>query len=233
MSTSITDTMRNIADCAKALPAAVSVELSETDILEKELEGDNHSEWLQPFVDGSLSPQESINKKAIIAKAIIKGISNGIIEEMGTSDIASLIDEGFTRITVAKQVAQGTMDTVDAMDVFVDHAAARVVTVADVAISHAESVVEEHTDVMSDVLVDTAALGLEVVAAAFPPTSLLVPFIDIAARFVKPAARVIVKKGMTMVANAARTVVKKAVPFIANKVKQAGRAIKNFFKSLF
>ena len=231
MNTSTADKMRNIADCTKALPAAVSVELSETDILEKELENDNYSEWLQSLVDKTLSPQESINKKAILAKAIIKGISNGVIDEMGAPDIASLIDEGITRISVAKQVAQGTMDTVEAMDVLVDHAAARVVSVADVAITHAESIVEDHAGVVSDVLVDTAAQGLKAVAAAFPPTSVLVPFIDTAAQFIKPAARAIVKKGITMVANAARTIVKKAVPFIANKVKQAGRAVKNFFKS--
>lgn len=233
MNTDQSDKMRSIINCARALPAAISVELSETSFIEQEHEGGANNEWLQPLIDGNLSAQEATNKKSIIAKAIIKGVSNGTFEKMTAPEVASLIDEGITRMSVAKQVAQGKMDTIEAMDIFVDHSAARVITVADVAIAHAESIVEEHADVVSDVLVDTAAQGLKAVAAAFPPTSVLVPFIDTAAQFIKPAARAIVKKGITMVANAARTIVKKAVPFIANKVKQAGRAVKNFFKSLF
>ena len=82
-------------------------------------------------------------------------------------------------------------------------------------------------------MVDRAATALKVAASAFPPTRVLVPFIDTVAQYIKPVVRTIVKKGISMVAHVARTVVKKAVPFIADKVKQIGRTVKNWVKSLF
>ncbi len=233
MNENLRDVTRNIANCTKAIPAAISVELNEMDILDGNLNENINSEWLQPLIDGKLSPQDIINKKTIIAKAIIKGIKEGVIAPMTAEDIAALIDEGITRMTIAKQVAQGSIDTIEAMDVLVDHAASRVVTIADTVITKVENAALERADSISDTLVDTAANGLKVVASAFPPTRVLVPFIDTAAQFIKPVARTIVKKGITMVANAARTIVKEVVPFIADKVKQVGRAVKNFFKSLF
>ena len=221
--------MRNIIECAKTLPAVVGVELDEKVKLD-EINEDHYSEWLQPLIDGNLLDQDIINKKKIIAKAIIKGINNGVIARMEAPDIAALIDEGITRISVAKQVAQGTLDTVEAMNVFIDHAMARVVTIADEAITKAEQALKERSDEISDKLVDVAAQGLKVAASAFPPTRVLVPFIDTAAQYIKPAARVVVKKGITLVANAARTVVKKAAPFVIDIIKQAGRRVKNFLK---
>lgn len=233
MNTNQSDKMHSIMNCARALPAATSVELSEASFIGQEHEGSANNEWLQPLIDGNLSAEEATNKKTIIAKAIIKGVSNGTFEKMTAPDVASLIDEGITRMSVAKQVAQGTMDTIEAMDVFIDHAAARVVTVADAAIIKVENTLSAHSEVMADTLVDSAAIGLKAVASAFPPTRVLVPFIDTVAQFIKPVARTVIKKGISMVANAARVVVKKVVPVIANKVKQAGRAIKNFLTSRF
>lgn len=227
------DSTRNIANCTKAIPAANSVELSEMDILDGKLSEEINSEWLQPLIDGKLSPQEIINKKTIIAKAIIKGIKEGVIAPMTAEEIAALIDEGFTRLIVAQQVAQGAMDTIEAVDVLADHAASRVVTIVDAVITKIEIVALEGADIISDTLVNTAAMGLKVVASAFPPTRMLVPFVDTVAQFIKPVARIIVKKGIKMVANAARTIVKNAVPIIFDKVNQAGRAVKSFFKSLF
>ena len=229
MNTDELNKMRNIIECAKTLPAVVGAELDEKVKLD-EINEDHYSEWLQPLIDGNLLDQDIINKKKIIAKAIIKGINNGVIARMEAPDIAALIDEGITRISVAKQVAQGTLDTVEAMNVFIDHAMARVVTIADEAITKAEQALKERSDEISDKLVDVAAQGLKVAASAFPPTRVLVPFIDTAAQYIKPAARVVVKKGITLVANAARTVVKKAAPFVTKTIKQAGRRVKNFLK---
>ena len=231
MNTDEINKMGNIIECAKTLPAVVGAELDEKVILD-EMNEDRYSEWLQPLIDGNLSDQEIINKKTIIAKAIIKGINDGVIAKMDAPDIAALIDEGITRISVAQQVAQGTLDTVEAMDVFIDHAVARVVTIADEAITKADQTVKERSDEISDKLVDVAAQGLKVAAAAFPPTRVLVPFIDTAAQYIKPKARVVVKKGITLVANAARSVVKKTAPLITDTIKQAGRRVKSFLKKL-
>ena len=139
MNTNQSDKIRSIMKCARALPAATSVELSEASFIGQEHEGSANNEWFQPLIDGNISAEEAFNKKTIIAKAIIKGVSNGTFEKMTATDVASLIDEGITRMSVAKQVAQGTMDTIEAMDVFIDHAAARVVTVADAAADSAQS----------------------------------------------------------------------------------------------
>ncbi len=216
----------------EAIPAAVSVELGELGILGEDLNESSHSEWMEPLVKNELTPDKATDRKRIIAKAIIKGIKEGAIEPMTAPDIASLIDEGVTRMTVAYQVGEGQMDSIDAMDVLIDHAAARVVTIADDIITKVEKGLLAKSDIIADTLVDRAATGLKALASAFPLTRVLVPFIDTAAQYIKPAVRAVVKKGITIVANVARTVVKKVVPFIAERVKEGFRAIKGFFSAL-
>ena len=216
----------------ESIPAAVSVELGELGILGEDLNENSHSEYLEPLIKKELPPEEATDRKRTIATAIIKGIREGAIEPMSAPDIASLIDEGLTRMTVARQVGEGTMDTIEAMDVFIDHAAARVVTIADSLITKVEQGLLAKSDIIADTLVDRAATGLKAVASAFPLTRVLVPFIDTVAQFIKPAARALVKAGIKMVANVARTVVKKVVPFIAERVKKGFRALKNWASSL-
>ena len=223
----IRDIIRN-----ESIPAAVSVELSELGVLGEDLNENSHSEWLEPLIKKVLNPKETTNRKRTIAMAIIKGIREGVIEPMSAPDIASLIDEGVTRMTVAHQVGEGEMDSIEAMDILIDHAASRVVTIADDLITKVEKGLLEKSDIIADTLVDRAATGLKVLASAFPPTRVLVPFIDTAAQFIKPIVRTVVKKGITIIANAARTVVKKVVPFIAEKVKQGFRTVKSFFSEL-
>ena len=223
----IRDIIRN-----ESIPAAVSVELSELGVLGEELNENSHSEWLQPLVEEELTPEEATDRKRTIATAIIKGMREGAIDPTMTApDIASLIDEGVTRMTVARQVATGQMDSVEAMDVFIDHAAARVVTIADDIITKVEKGALERSDVIADTIVDKAASGLKVLASSFPQTRVLVPFIDTAAQYIKPGVRAVVKKGISIVANTARTIVKKTVPYIADRVKEGVRTIKSCFAS--
>lgn len=216
----------------ESIPAAISLELGEQGILGEELNESSHSEWLQPLIDEELTPEEATERKRTIATALIKGMRDGSIEPMEAPDIAALIDEGVTRMTVAKQVGEGTMDPVKAMETFIDHAAARVITIADNLITKVEKGALERSDVIADTLIDRGATALKVLAASWPPTRVLVPFIDSAAQYIKPGVRMLVKKGITMVADTARTIVKNAVPFIADRVKQGVRAVKSFFSSL-
>ena len=116
----------------ESISAAVSVELSELGVLGEDLNENSHSEWLQPLIEEKLTPEETTDRKRTIATAIIKGMREGAIDPtMSAPDIASLIDEGVTRMIVSRQVATGQMDSVEAMDVFIDHAAARVVAISD------------------------------------------------------------------------------------------------------
>lgn len=216
----------------EAIPAAVSVELGEHGFMGEDPNESTHGEWLEPLIMKELTPKEDANRKRIIATAIIKGIREGAIESMSAPDIASLIDEGITRMTVAHQVGDGQMDSVEAMDVLIDHAAVRVITIADDLITKVEKGLLKKSDIIADTLVDQAATGLKVLASAFPPTRVLVPFIDTIAQYIKPIVRTVVKKGITIIANVARTVVKKVVPFIAEKVKQGFRSLKRLFSRL-
>lgn len=218
----------------ESISAAVSVELGELEVLGEDLNENSHSEWLQPLIEEKLTPEETTDRKRTIATAIIKGMREGAIDPtMSAPDIASLIDEGVTRMIVARQVATGQMDSVEAMDVFIDHAAARVVAISDDIITKVENGALEKSDVIADTLVDRGAIALKVLAASWPPTRVLVPFIDSVAQYIKPGVRTIVKKGISIVANTARTIVKKTVPFIADRVKQGVRAVKSFFSSFF
>lgn len=216
----------------EAIPTAVSIELEELEALGEDQNESSHSEWLEPLITDKLTPEEATERRRTIATAIINGIREGAIGPMPASGIASLIDEGVTRMTVAHQVGVGQIDAMDAMDVLIDHAAARVVTIADDLITKVEKGLLKKSDIIADTLVDRAAAGLTAIATAFPPTRALAPFIDTAAQYIKPIVRTVVKKGISIVANLARTVVKKVIPTLTEPIKKMGRAFKNWVSAL-
>lgn len=233
MNENIMNNISNANECIKAQNECYAVELGEGNVLEQELVGSN-KEWLQSYIEGKVDELTAEQMRRIIAKAVIKSVSEKTMEVPAEAEsIASLVDEGLTRMKVAYQVETGEYDVADAFREMIDHQIARVATIADHAITKAEKIALEHSDRVTDTVIDVAAKGLKTVASAFPPTRPLAQFIDVAAQYIKPYARTVVKKGIQIIANTARTFIKKAEPLVKKAVHFVGRQLKSWATSLF
>lgn len=227
------NSVTNVVDATKAQNECSIIELGESNILAQEFEGSDN-EWLQSYIEGKVDELTADQMRRIIAKAVIVSVKNNTMEVPAEAEsIASLVDEGLTKIKVAYQVGTGEYDMADAFEEMVDHQVSRVATIADHAITKAEKFALERSDKVTDTVIDFAAKGLEVVACAFPPTRPLAKFIEAGAQYIKPFARKVVKKGIQMIANTARTFVKKAVPIVKKAVSFVGRKVKGFLSRIF
>lgn len=232
MNEDILSRMSNVNESIKAHIKCSTIELGETNILTKELEGSNN-EWLQSYIEGKVDEMTAEQMRRIIAKAVIKSVNEKTMEVPAEAEsIASLVDEGLTRMKVAYQVESGEYDIADAFEEIINHQVARVATIADYAIAKAEQIALEHSDKVTDTVIDIAAEGLKTVVSAFPPTRPLAYFIETGAQMIKPHAREIVKKGIQSLANSARSFVKQAEPLVRHAVNYVGRKLKRWASRL-
>lgn len=229
MNDNIINGVANIVEATKAQNECSIIELGESNILAQELE-DNNNEWLQSYIEGKVDELTADQMRRIIAKAVIVSVKNNTMEVPAEAEsIASLVDEGLTKMKVAYQVENdGEYDLADAFKEMVDHQISRIATIADHAITKAEKIALEKSDKVTDTVIDFAAKGLKAVACAFPPARPLAKFIEAGAQYIKPIARKAVKKGIQVLANTAKTFVKKAVPIVKKAVSFVGRKVKGF-----
>lgn len=106
---------------------------------------------------------ESRKFTKIVALAIKIAEKKGLIDKQSVYDMAAMTDEVVTRIRVAKKVAEGVMDRLEADETLVDRATARVITFV------------EHTfDAGMPIVVDVLS---KVIASAYPPAAAYIPLI--------------------------------------------------------
>lgn len=99
----------------------------------------------------------------IVALAIKIAEKKGIIDKQSVYDIAAMTDEVVTRIRVAKKVAEGVMDRIEADETLVDRATARVITFV-------EHVFDTGIPIVVDVLSKT-------IASAYPSAAPYIPLV--------------------------------------------------------
>ena len=83
------------------------------------------SEWLQPFLDSPINALNETDYKKTMAIAVVKAMSTGALPKMDAVGVASLVDEGMTRLKTAYQIGAGKIDAFKATDILVDHAVTR------------------------------------------------------------------------------------------------------------
>lgn len=155
---------------------------------------------VKKFLDLPIGDKCEVELKKMFAYSVIAAKSKDVLPfELPDSPvaIASLVDEGLTRLKVAYKTGKGELDVIEAADAMIDSLSVRIVTVAD-----------KFIDRGVPVLLDRLCM---VMTKVYPPTAALVPYIKMAEKYINVSAKVVVRKGITVIAKAAKSVVRKAV----------------------
>ena len=171
---------------------------------------------VKEFLDLPINDKKEAILKKLFATSIVIAKSKGLLPfEVPESPeaIASVVDESLTQMKVAYKTATGELDSIEAVDVLIDHVAVRAVAIAD-------KVIERGMPVVLDKL-------CMVMTKVYPPAITVVPVIKHAERYITVATKVIVRKGIRTLAQAAKSIVKQ----VATKVKSVARKVLNFLKA--
>lgn len=173
-------------------------------------------ESVKKFLDLPIGDKCEVVLKKMFAYSVIVAKNKGVLPfELPDSPvaIASLVDEGLTRLKVAYKTGKGELDVIEAADAMIDSLSVRIVTVAD-------KVIDRGVPVLLDKL-------CMVMTKVYPPTAVLVPYVKATEKYVNAAAKVLVRKGMGVITQAAKSVVRKVV----SAGKKVAAKIKNFLKA--
>ncbi len=171
---------------------------------------------VKEFLDLPINDKKEAILKKLFATSIVIAKSKGLLPfEVPESPeaIASVVDESLTQMKVAYKTATGELDSIEAVDVLIDHVAVRAVAIAD-------KVIEKGMPVVLDKL-------CMVMTKVYPPAITVVPMIKHAERYITVATKVIVRKGIRTLAQAAKPIVKQ----VAAKAKSIATKVLNFLKA--
>ena len=182
------------------------------------------SEWLQPFLDSPINALNEAEYKKTMAIAVVKAMSTGALPKMDAVGVASLVDEGMTRLKTAYHIGAGKIDVYKATDILVDHAVTRAASVAELVVDHTEETLQQAAPEAVSEAIDYAATAITTgLASIYPPAAAMEPFIRGAAEYVKPHAVKFVQKGITKVAESTRKFIRETAPkakkWLTNKAK--------------
>ncbi len=180
-----------------ALQSLISGKMLEQEEIESLREFKVFNQYLESPVGSS---SEAKLKEVFATAVIIANEKEALPFSLGDKSpvaIASAIDEGLNRVKYAYKISTEELDAVEVADRLIDATVARVATVAD-------KVIERGVPVVLDKV-------CTLVAKVYPPAALFSPYIKAAEKIVVPAAKVVVRKGLAIVANTAKTVVRSAV----------------------
>lgn len=163
---------------------------------------------VQDFLDLPMGDKKEVVLKKAFATAVTIAKDKGVLpfEVNSSEQIASLVDDGLTRMKTAYQVATGKIDAYQAIDTLVDRVAVRIVGIAD-------RVIEKGTPLVVDKLCKAMSKN--------PKTAVLVPFVKTAEKYIVPIAEAAVRAGVAAVTKVSKPLLKKAV----DKVKAASQKI--------
>lgn len=171
---------------------------------------------VQEFLDLPVNDKKEAILKKLFTSSIILAKNKGILPfnvPNSPVEIASVVDEGLTRLKVAYQTATGVLDSIEATDVLIDRLAVRTVTVMD-------KVIEKGVPVVLDKL-------CMVMTKVYPPANAIAPIIKSTERYITVATKIIVRKGIRTLAQAAKPIVQRTV----TKVKSVARKLLNVLKA--
>jgi len=171
---------------------------------------------MQEFLDAALVGDKDTAMKKLFAAGIVIANDTGVLPfelpDDSTAGIASLVDDGLTRVKTAYKVATGEITLEEVADTLIDSAAARAMTVVDQVLDNPETSVETLCDAIS---------------VAYPPVAEAVqfakPLIKQVATKVAPKVKELVHTGINRVSQYAKEA---ARPIIA-KAREIGVKVKN------
>ena len=181
---------------------------------EEEVKNLREFECVERFLETPMGDLSEANLKKAFAAAVVAANEQGElpfkIDAKSPVEIASAVDEGLARVKLAYKASQEELDVIEVADHLIDATTVRVATITD-------RVIERGVPVVLDKL-------SKAITKVFPRAVVFVPFIKKAEAFLVPAAKVAVRKGLSIVAQAAKTVVRSvatAAKKIGSKIKRA------------
>ena len=163
---------------------------------------------IQEFLDSPLGDKKEIVMKKAFAAAMVLAKERGLLPNLPESShaIASIVDEGLTRVKANYQVGVGILDPEEAIDHIVDHAESRAVTYVDAAFE-------------SGMISEVATAGVVRLAYAIPGIGPIIgpiaenyrPIIKSVIASVEQPVREAIKTGIHVVATTAKTIARKAI----------------------
>lgn len=193
---------------------ALQTLLSGKDLSKEEVPLIKEFKVVQEYLDLPVGDKNEVILKKAFATAVTIAKDKGVLpfEVDSSEQIASLVDDGLTRMKVAYQTATGKMDAYQAIDTLVDRVAVRVVGIAD-------RVIEKRTPIVVDKLCKAMS--------KHPYTMALVPFVKAAEKYIAPVAKAAVRVGVAAVAKAAKPILKKAI----DTAKAVGKKIMSWLNA--
>ena len=168
---------------------------------------------VQKFLSSPIGDQSEPTLKKVFATAIAIANEQGKLPfkiDSNSLDLASAVDEALTRIKTSYKVTQGELDIIEAVDLQIDAIAARVVSAAD-------NVIERAVPVALDKL-------CLYISKVYPPAAIFTPIIKESEKFLISAAKVAVRKGVTVLAEGAKT----ALRNVATYTKRISAKLKSY-----
>ena len=171
---------------------------------------------IQEFLDSPLGDKKEIVMEKAFAAAMVLAKERGLLPNLpeGSHAIASIVDEGLTRVKANYQVGVGILDPEVAIDHIVDHAESRAVTYVDAAFE-------------SGMISEVATAGVVRLAYAIPGIGPIIgpiaenyrPIIKSVIARVEQPVREAIKTGIHVVATTAKTIARKAIEEVKNVAK--------------
>lgn len=158
---------------------------------------------MQEFLDASLVGDKDTAMKKLFAAGLTLANDAGVLPfdlpDNSPEGIASVVDDGLTRVKVAYKVATGEIPLEEAADTLIDAAAARAMAVADNVVD----TVSANTDLICDAL-----------SIAFPPAAEVIQI-----------AKPVIKHVVTNVAPKVKEAIHTGIEKVSRYAKEAARPI--------
>lgn len=204
---------------------------------EEEVDTIREFKSIQTFLELPLNDIAENGIKKLFATAIIAANQKGVLKlaegYANAESVASIVDEGLTRIKTAYQVGKGIINPIKAEAAIADRFAIRTASVVDVVVNRLEekaqtfiNTAEQTALSISDVLVEqgigrASDFICRAITRVYPPAAVVTPYVKRITAFITPIAKTAVKKGIRMVAETARNVVSKASAKVKSFAKKA------------
>ena len=163
---------------------------------------------IQEFLDSPLGDKKEIVMKKAFAAAMVLAKERGLLPNLPESShaIASIVDEGLTRVKANYQVGVGILDPEVAIDHIIDHAESR-------AIAFVDTVFEPGiiSEVVTEGVVKLAYVIPGIGPIIGPITENYRPIIKSVIACVEQPVREAIKTGIHVVAKTAKTIARKAI----------------------
>lgn len=181
---------------------------------------------IQEFLDSPLGDKKEIVMEKAFAAAMVLAKERGLLPNLPESShaIASIVDEGLTRVKANYQVGVGILDPEKAIDHIIDHAESRAIAFVDTVFE--PGVISE---VVTEGVVKLAYVIPGIGPIIGPITENFRPIIKSVIACVEQPVREAIKTGIHVVATTAKTIAHKAI----EEVKDFAGKICEKFNSLF